>query len=65
MADFLSKSSSTDILESLGININLKLEQISNSINETGMGFIFASNYHPVMKNISTRCRELRHTDYL
>ncbi|MDU0810241.1 MAG: anthranilate phosphoribosyltransferase [Burkholderia sp.] len=54
-----SKSGSADVLEALGVNINLKPDQISSSINETGMGFIFATNLHPSIKNIARLRNEL------
>ncbi len=47
-----SKSGSADVLEALGVNINLKPEQIAQSIADTGIGFMFAPNHHPAMKNV-------------
>ena len=54
-----SKSGSADVLEALGVNIDLKPEQVAASIAETGMGFMFAPNHHPAMKNIAPVRREL------
>jgi len=54
-----SKSGSADVLEALGVNIDLKPEQVALSIAETGMGFMFAPNHHPAMKNIAPVRREL------
>jgi anthranilate phosphoribosyltransferase len=54
-----SKSGSADVLEALGVNIDLKPEQVALSIAETGMGFMFAPNHHPAMKNIVPVRREL------
>ncbi|MET4577384.1 anthranilate phosphoribosyltransferase [Ottowia thiooxydans] len=54
-----SKSGSADVLESLGVNINLKPEQIAQSIAETGMGFMFAPNHHPAMKNVAPVRKEM------
>jgi anthranilate phosphoribosyltransferase len=54
-----SKSGSADVLEALGVNIDLKPEQVAHSIAETGMGFMFAPNHHPAMKNIAAVRREL------
>src|SRR5436853_1154919 len=48
-----SKSGSADVLESLGININLKPEQIAQCIEEVGIGFMFAPNHHPAMKHVA------------
>ncbi|VXC44676.1 Anthranilate phosphoribosyltransferase [Burkholderia sp. 8Y] len=54
-----SKSGSADVLEALGVNIDLTPEQVAASIAETGMGFMFAPNHHPAMKNIAAVRREL------
>ena len=54
-----SKSGSADVLENLGININLKPEQIAKSIEEVGIGFMFAPNHHPAMKNVAPVRKEL------
>lgn len=54
-----SKSGSADVLESLGVNINLKPEQIAASIEEVGIGFMFAPNHHPAMKNVAPVRKEL------
>jgi anthranilate phosphoribosyltransferase len=54
-----SKSGSADVLESLGVNINLSPEQIAESIAQTGLGFMFAPNHHPAMKNVAPVRREM------
>jgi len=54
-----SKSGSADVLDSLGVNINLKPEQIARSIAEVGVGFMFAPNHHPAMKNVAPVRKEL------
>jgi anthranilate phosphoribosyltransferase len=54
-----SKSGSADVLEALGVNIDLQPDQVATSIAETGMGFMFAPNHHPAMKNIAAVRREL------
>ncbi|HEY8050564.1 MAG TPA: anthranilate phosphoribosyltransferase [Ramlibacter sp.] len=54
-----SKSGSADVLESLGVNINLKPEQIAHCIEEVGIGFMFAPNHHPAMKNVAPVRKEL------
>lgn len=41
-----SSSGSADALEALGANINLTPEQVAQSIQETGIGFMFAPNHH-------------------
>ncbi len=54
-----SKSGSADVLESLGININLAPERIAASVAQTGIGFMFAPNHHPAMKNVAPVRKEL------
>ena len=54
-----SKSGSADVLESLGININLSPEAIARCIDAVGVGFMFAPNHHPAMKNVAPIRREL------
>ena len=54
-----SKSGSADVLEALGLNINLSPLQIAQCIEEQGVGFMFAPNHHPAMKNVGPVRREL------
>lgn len=54
-----SKSGSADVVEALGCNINLSPEQIARSIEEVGIGFMFAPNHHPAMKNVAPVRKEL------
>ncbi|GAB7538771.1 anthranilate phosphoribosyltransferase [Burkholderia sp. 3C] len=54
-----SKSGSADVLDALGVNIDLEPEQVAASIEATGMGFMYAPNHHPAMKNIAAVRREL------
>ena len=54
-----SKSGSADVLESLGIGINLPPEAIARCIAEVGMGFMFAPNHHPAMKNVAPVRKEM------
>ncbi len=54
-----SKSGSADVLEALGLNINLSPTAISQCIAEHGVGFMFAPNHHPAMKNVAPVRREL------
>jgi len=54
-----SKSGSADVMEALGVNINLQPEAIAQCIAETGVGFMFAPNHHPAMKNVAPVRREL------
>ena len=54
-----SKSGSADVLESLGVHINLPPSVIAQSIAEVGIGFMFAPNHHPAMKNVASVRKEL------
>ena len=54
-----SKSGSADVLESLGVNINLSPEKIAQCVQEVGIGFMFAPNHHPAMKNVAALRKEL------
>ena len=54
-----SKSGSADVMESLGININLSPQAIAQCIAEAGVGFMFAPNHHPAMKNVAPVRKEL------
>ncbi len=54
-----SKSGSADVLESLGLNINLSPAAIAQCVAETGIGFMFAPNHHPAMKNVAPVRREM------
>ena len=54
-----SSSGSADLLECLGANINLTPEQVVSSLQNTGVGFMFAPNHHPAMKNVAPVRREL------
>jgi anthranilate phosphoribosyltransferase len=54
-----SKSGSADVMESLGININLSPAAIAQCVAQAGVGFMFAPNHHPAMKNVAPVRREL------
>jgi anthranilate phosphoribosyltransferase len=54
-----SKSGSADVLEALGAALNLSPAAISRCIADTGIGFMFAPNHHPAMKNVGAVRREL------
>ncbi|WP_019701383.1 anthranilate phosphoribosyltransferase [Paracidovorax oryzae] len=54
-----SKSGSADVMESLGVHIDLPPEAIARCIAETGIGFMFAPNHHPAMKNVAPVRKEL------
>ena len=54
-----SKSGSADVMESLGVNLNLSPEAIAQCIEQTGVGFMFAPNHHPAMKNVAPVRKEM------
>ena len=54
-----SKSGSADVLEALGVPLTLSPPAIARCIAETGIGFMFAPNHHPAMKNVGPVRREL------
>lgn len=54
-----SKSGSADALEALGANIMLTPEQVAESVEATGIGFMFAPSHHSAMKNVAPVRREM------
>ncbi|HEY4374639.1 MAG TPA: anthranilate phosphoribosyltransferase [Burkholderiales bacterium] len=54
-----SKSGAADVLEALGVNINLSPTQVGQCIDEIGVGFMFAPNHHTAMKHAAPVRREL------
>jgi anthranilate phosphoribosyltransferase len=54
-----SQSGSADVLEALGVNINLTPEQTARCIGDAGFGFMFAPNYHSAMKHAAPVRKEL------
>jgi len=54
-----SQSGSADVLEALGVNINLTPEQTVLCMSQVGFGFMFAPNYHNAMKHAAPVRKEL------
>ncbi len=50
---------SADLLEAMGVNINLNAEKVAECIETIGIGFLFAPLLHPAMKNVAAVRREL------
>lgn len=46
-----SKSGSADLIEAMGVNLNLTPAQVERSINQIGVGFMFAPTHHSAMKH--------------
>lgn len=53
------KAGSADVLEALGVNINLTAEQAASCLAATGICFMFAPLYHPALKHAAAPRREL------
>jgi len=55
-----SKCGSADVVEALGINIQLSPERAAQCLKEVGICFLYAPNLHPAMKQVQAVRRELR-----
>jgi anthranilate phosphoribosyltransferase len=51
---------SADVLEALGVRIAMTAEEAAGAVREIGLGFLFAPNLHPAMKNVQGVRRELK-----
>ncbi len=56
-----SRSGAADLLEAMGYNLALGVEQQVRMLEETGFAFIFAMNHHPAMKHIMPVRRSIPH----
>jgi anthranilate phosphoribosyltransferase len=54
-----SKCGSADVLEALGVQINLDAEEVARCVRYAGIGFMFAPLFHPAMKHAAPVRREL------
>jgi anthranilate phosphoribosyltransferase len=54
-----SRCGSADLLEKLGFNLNMEPEKVKMSIEEVGIGFLFAPTFHPAMKTVAPIRKEL------
>ena len=54
-----STCGSADVLEALGVNVNLSPEQVAKCVEKIGIGFMFAPNHHSAMKHAAPVRREL------
>ena len=55
-----SKSGAADLLESLGVNLTLSVEENKKVLDDTKMAFLFAQKYHPSMKNVGPVRKEMK-----
>jgi len=54
-----SRCGSADVLEELGVNLDLSAEQVSQCLDDIGVGFLFAPKLHPAMKHAIGPRREI------
>lgn len=54
-----STCGSADVLEALGVNVNLSPAEVAKCVDEVGIGFMFAPNHHSAMKHAAPVRREL------
>jgi anthranilate phosphoribosyltransferase len=54
-----SKCGSADVLEALGVDVNLDHKRLGQLVDTIGIGFMFAPNYHPAMKYVAPVRKEL------
>lgn len=55
-----SKCGSADVVEALGIDINLPVDRLAECLEKTGMAFLFAPAMHSAMKYVQSARRELK-----
>src|SRR5207245_6724901 len=51
---FTSHCGSADVLEQLGVKLEIETALVEKAIEEIGIGFMFAPNFHPAMKNVAS-----------
>src|SRR6266571_2784314 len=56
---FTSPCGSADVLEQLGVKLEMEPALVEKAIEEIGIGFMFAPNFHPAMKNVASIRREI------
>jgi anthranilate phosphoribosyltransferase len=56
---FTSRCGSADVLEQLGVKLEIEPKLVEKAIEEIGIGFMFAPNFHPAMKNVASIRREI------
>lgn len=54
-----SKSGAADVIEALGVNLDLTPAQVAECIEATGIGFMYAPAHHSAMKNVAAVRREM------
>ncbi|MEO8140868.1 MAG: anthranilate phosphoribosyltransferase [Gemmatimonadota bacterium] len=56
---YTSKSGSADVLEALGVDIHAGPDEAARRLDEAGMAFLFAPNFHPAMRHVGPTRKEL------
>lgn len=54
-----SHCGSADLLEALGVNMGLGVDEVGQCIDEVGIGFLFAPSLHPAMRNVQAPRQEM------
>lgn len=54
-----SSSGSADVLEKLGVNVSIDSKKMKEMVEKIGIGFMFAPNFHPAMKNVAPIRKDL------
>lgn len=54
-----SKSGAADVLQTLGLSLDLSPEEVARCVQEVGVGFLFAPSFHPAMKHVGPARREM------
>ena len=54
-----SQSGSADVLEALGVRLDMTAEEVGRCLEEVGIGFMFAPAFHPAMKYAAAPRREI------
>lgn len=54
-----SNCGSADVLEALGVNLDISPAAVESLIDEIGIGFMFARNFHPAMKNVANARKKI------
>lgn len=54
-----SRSGSADVLEKLGVNLNMEPKTVENAVEQIGIGFLFAPVFHPAMKYAAAPRKEI------
>ncbi len=54
-----SKSGAADVLEALGVNLDMPMDTLSRTLHEERVAFLFATRHHAAMRHVGTTRREL------